>query len=465
MSFSAIMDTMGQSQSDLEVPTRPVTPENNNTNLTVPSASPNPESNGRRLYHSESVTKALNQLSKDLSGSWANTLFSSKADKIPPPLGIGSSTDLSFGFGFKPQGAQNAPDEFLSHHVGAPSSAEAPVLTVSPADCTLSRPNNKNAVLGTDETRETPVEDLLHFYNVTHNTQMIVEHVVNDNGSSRDALGPPNDSANRRRGVKTDYLPPLYPAQSNTASSVPASQESGSSGSSKPSISGSKILSPTPSTPALSYDGVPSENGKSDYEEEEDDDEDDYNPLKRNNTARPRRSTGSSAGRSTPSTTTTKVPKTKSNHPSGRPKAKLDDQTYYPRKATNHFPIPLPISASMPSSLATSSHQQGAYSVPSAPDAEANSDYENSDAEEDAATTTEPKTKQSNRSVRGRAPGRPSARSKRGVDAGSGGAEARGGKTISVASTPAAIAHHPYKNPKLMAPPGASTGRQTCSYV
>ncbi|KAG8840559.1 hypothetical protein FRB91_005935 [Serendipita sp. 411] len=119
----------------------------------------------------------------------------------------------------------------------------------------------------------------------------------------------------------------------------------------------------------------------------------------------------------------------------------------------------------MPSSLATNSHQQGAYSVPSAPDAEANSDYENSDAEEDAATMTEPKTKQSNRSVRGRAPGRPSARSKRGVDAGSGGAEARGGKTISIASTPAAIAHHPYKNPKLMAPPGASTGRQTCSYV
>jgi hypothetical protein len=80
MSFSAIMDEMIplKPQTEFEAPTRPVTPTN--------------QTDGKSrsyLYHSESVAKALNQLSKDLSGVCdrnSMTANTSRADGFTPQL-------------------------------------------------------------------------------------------------------------------------------------------------------------------------------------------------------------------------------------------------------------------------------------------------------------------------------------------------------------------------------------------
>lgn len=74
MSFSQVMDEMIPIKPtyEFEGPTRPVTPSNDN-----PSRNP-------YLYHSESVAKALNQLSRDLSGMCdSNTLVAARDDDIP----------------------------------------------------------------------------------------------------------------------------------------------------------------------------------------------------------------------------------------------------------------------------------------------------------------------------------------------------------------------------------------------
>jgi hypothetical protein len=105
MSFSAMMDEMNP-PSDFDYPTRPVTPvhddddtlsvpttnqhlKNDNNYASNDAANAGEGDGGKRLYHSESVTRALNQLSRDLSGMAENTIFSSKADRMPPPIGVG----------------------------------------------------------------------------------------------------------------------------------------------------------------------------------------------------------------------------------------------------------------------------------------------------------------------------------------------------------------------------------------
>jgi len=85
MSFSAVMDEV---HPEFDLPTRPVTPVGDAANT---------DSNGRKLYYSESVNRELNKLSKDLSGFCENTIFSSKADRMPPALG-GDSGRFSFEF-------------------------------------------------------------------------------------------------------------------------------------------------------------------------------------------------------------------------------------------------------------------------------------------------------------------------------------------------------------------------------
>ena len=84
MSFSAVMDEV---VPEFDVPTRPVTPTD---------AATNSDNNGRKLYYSESVNRELNKLSKDLSGICENTIFSSKADRMPPAFGGDSGRFYEF---------------------------------------------------------------------------------------------------------------------------------------------------------------------------------------------------------------------------------------------------------------------------------------------------------------------------------------------------------------------------------
>ena len=89
---------MDEVNPEFDVPTRPVTPE--------PGTGNNTDNNGRKLYYSESVNRELNKLSKDLSGLCENTIFSSKADRMPPAF-AGDSGTFSYEYKRPPQDSVN----------------------------------------------------------------------------------------------------------------------------------------------------------------------------------------------------------------------------------------------------------------------------------------------------------------------------------------------------------------------
>ncbi|CAG7846076.1 SubName: Full=Uncharacterized protein {ECO:0000313/EMBL:CCA66857.1} [Serendipita indica DSM 11827] len=407
MSFSAVMDEIPSQDPDLEIPTRPVTPVDNTAMLGVPAKK-------NQLYHSDSVNKVLNELSRNLSGICDNTIFSSKADKMPPPPGVGSQSDIHFAYGFKHNSGEPS---FLS---GPSGQTALPVMSVSPADCTLT-PASK------DKTMNVAL-DLMHFYHSNiPEPPSLSNNLTPRSTSPAQVVSQRKPETSKVDAATTPSLSPLLATSGASPNLLQpqntSSQSTSSSASSKPGAQLNSILSPTPSTPALSFDGVGS---GSDHECR------DNAPLPKRPRA-PRRATKDSAA----STSTA----AKSTPSSSKGKGPISPS--------------LPLTPSMP---IITPHLQpqipNGYTVPSS---EINSDFEDDGEDEDVKDLTYQQSPYSGGPVREKARERVSEKPKVVPRV-----KQRHGKEE---WSNVAEASHPYKGLKTLGVPSSGNGRQRCSYV
>ncbi|PVG02838.1 hypothetical protein CPB86DRAFT_780261 [Serendipita vermifera] len=434
MSFSAMMDEMNP-PSDFEYPTRPVTPVHDDDSLSNQHKHDNHASNdvanaaaaaaasaagegGRRLYHSESVTRALNQLSRDLSGIAENTIFSSKADRMPPPIGVGygssSSSDLLAVPGAMDLSALEtlattsvsltlSKSQYHNLHVTAP--------TLAPAALEL----NPQAILQ-------PLDILSHFNKEEMMVDATSSHDTPSSSSHTTPTAAHPSAYHHHTSPKADN--PQYPtAPHSVHSSGTSAQDTSASCSPSLEVPSVQGLSSVPDTPVSSVDDVLShEDGDDDDGDEYDDyDEEDYQPR----SGRRRGAAGNQ--------------KASGRHPTARQRNRGASSAAAASLPVKSKPIPVHVHrASNTSTPVASSPNQSVFSAyHSAPDAEANSDYQGSDNGVDLSYDQNPY------SGAERPVGRPR---------NTPGRKREGGTTT-----------HPYKSLKAMAAQGP--GRQMCTYV
>jgi hypothetical protein len=421
MSFSAVMDEV---VPEFDVPTRPVTPiDATNTS----------DNNGRKLYYSESVNRELNKLSKDLSGLCENTIFSSKADRMPPAFGGDGGR---FSYEFRRPSEDPANETLHGYQVSQARYtlvANVPPLQHSPAPpndqvCLSyrsllvsgsgSKPLLKMAALqqlqqqqpGISAVHAPQFAQIPHLVTAYYHAQQ--QMAVNPQllspvtGSSSSASPPPGLLEHMSpRQDDLQFLPDIY-----APLSAPSSQQhtSGDSAGSPPNAL-ANVFSPVPSAEEPMLEETISEN-------EDDKEQDEYQPTPRRSSVATRTNHGSSSAHAPPKAT--------------KPKPKANMETTLP-----------PFDGSSSSKPATVSSGIGNLELvlhPSAPDAEANSEYQGS--ESGGEFSSDHLEAYAGGPKRERSKGQDS-KANRGV-----------GKS-----------NHPYKNFKNMAMQG--TGRQMCRYI